>query len=690
MRARILALSGIVIAACALAPGLRDLELDNSFEIWFPEDDPGLRTYRRFLADYGNDEAVVVGIGLSAAHAFADEELASLWDLRRRIEAIDGIAHVQSLASLPSPEALNQLIADEFIASDDVLAPFVDPGGTAYKLILWLERDEDLDARRPALLTAVREVAAAVFPNNRGVWLAGTGVILDALNKATIHESALLLPLSYVLVLAAIGIATRRFVWIGVAITAMGLGNLVTFSVMGLAGRPITMISMALPPLILVITACNTLHLARCSGSRRRVLRPIVFSALTSAAGFSSLATAEMAITRDYGIFAALGIVASTLVCLTLASFVRPSGRVTRSSGDFGAPIVGWASRRRAIVVALASVLVLGSASLARNIVVDTDPLGFLDQDDRTRTDHANLRATFGPYLPMEFVLTFDNAADIEEPRTLTRVLGLQQAVEGLDAVAWSYSYANVSLAEQYLPPYAIADVGPLRWLDDSGRRIRITFLVETGSAREFKELAQEILAVAAVPDGATLQATGYLPMYGRLVDHVIRDQTRSLTLAVVVIFGLIALLFRDVRMLLASAIANLPVVVVLGAIMAVLDIPLDVATITVAPALLGLIVDDTIHMLYAVRQGSLVQSGRTVDTLTLTTLALLLGFGVLGFAGISTIATTGILMAIGVCLALTADLMLLPALLSYSGFYRRAHYCPDLQSPVLGVQRAP
>jgi predicted RND superfamily exporter protein len=668
MRPRALALLGIVIAACALAPGLRDLELDNSFEIWFPEDDPGLRTYQRFQADYGNDEAVVVGVALSDDNALAETQLRPLWELRARIEAIDGIAHVQSLASLPSPESIDRLLADEFIESDQMLAPFVDSHGTAYKLIVWLDRDENIDARRPALLRELRQVAADVFPDNRGVWLAGPGVILDALNDATIRDSALLLPLSYVLILAVIGIATRSIAWVGVAIAAVAFGNLVTFGVMGFAGRPVTMISMALPPLILVITACNTLHLARCYGSRHRVLRPIVFSALTSAAGFSSLAIAEMAVTRDYGIFAALGIVASTLVCLTLASFVGSTAQAGESPSDFGARIFGWASRRRTLVIALASVLVIGCASLARNIVVDTDPLGFLDRDHRTRSDHANLRAAFGPYLPMEFVLTFDDAAVIEEPRTLTRVLALQEAVERLDAVAWSYSYANVSLAEEYLPSYAIADVGPLKWLDDSGRRIRITFLVETGSARDFKVLAQEILAVASLPDGATLQATGYLPMYGRLVDHVIRDQTRSLMLAVMVIFGLIALLFRDIGMLLASAIANLPVVVALGAIMAVLDIPLDVATITVAPALLGLIVDDTIHVLYAVRRGSLVESGGAVGTtLALTTLALVLGFGILGFAGINTIATTGVLMATGVALALSADLVLLPALLSYA-----------------------
>ena len=123
-----------------------------------------------------------------------------------------------------------------------------------------------------------------------------------------------------------------------------------------------------------------------------------------------------------------------------------------------------------------------------------------------------------------------------------------------------------------------------------------------------------------------------------------------------------------------ASVLANLPIVLVLAALMTRFSIPLDVATITVAPALLGLIVDDTIHFLYAYRSRcragataseAVAGSGAAVgSTLALTTLTLALGFAVLGFADIAIVSSTGMLMAVGVVIALLADLVLLPATL--------------------------
>ena len=54
-RWRLSALAVSLLVVVSVATGLTQLKLDNSFEIWFPEDDPGLVTYQRFLDDYGND-----------------------------------------------------------------------------------------------------------------------------------------------------------------------------------------------------------------------------------------------------------------------------------------------------------------------------------------------------------------------------------------------------------------------------------------------------------------------------------------------------------------------------------------------------------------------------------------------------------------------------------------------------------
>ena len=69
--------------------------------------------------------------------------------------------------------------------------------------------------------------------------------------------------------------------------------------------------------------------------------------------------------------------------------------------------------------------------------------------------------------------------------------------------------------------------------------------------------------------------------------------------------FGLLALLFRSIRVAALAVPANLlPVLFVLG-LMGVLGIRLDVATVTIAAIVLGLVVDDTVQFLYRFRAGS-------------------------------------------------------------------------------------
>jgi len=688
-RGRLLALAIGVLVVLGVATGLTRLKLDNSFEIWFPEDDPGLVTYQRFLDDYGNDEAIVVGIELPDQSALTQPRLERLWVLTRELEAMGGVAHVQTLS-----EGIVDALADPFVDAD-LAAPFVDAEERAYRLFVWLERDDQLDARRRALLAAVHAAAAAAFEDHRGIRLAGTGVILNALNEATLSESAVLLPLSYLVILTVVWLVTRKAAWVGVTICAVAAANVVTFGVMGLAGRPITTISMAIAPLILVIAACNTLHLARSGTSRRAVLVPILFSGLTSAAGFASLAAAEMAITRDYGMFAALGIVAATLFSLLGAAFVSTGNR--REAGSrFTWRLVSVATGRWPMVLLLGVAVALGAGWYARNLTVDTDPLGFLGPTHPVQQDHTALEARFGPYLPMEFVLTREGGWDASDHESLAAVIGLQRAVERMPEVASSYSYADQVLAAAYLPEYALASPSELRWLDDSGRHLRITFLVEVGSARTARDLGAAIVALAPVPEMTELAPTGYLPMYGRPVDRLMQDQARSLGLAVLVIFTLIAVLFRDARLMTAAALANLPIILVLAALMTGFGISLDVATITVAPALLGLIVDDTIHFLYAYQSRckagaqaweAAAKSGAAVgSTLALTTLTLALGFAVLGFADVATVGSTGVLMAVGVVVALVADLVLLPAMLvalhRRKGFARSRHHASGGTAP--------
>ena len=125
-------------------------------------------------------------------------------------------------------------------------------------------------------------------------------------------------------------------------------------------------------------------------------------------------------------------------------------------------------------------------------------------------------------------------------------------------------------------------------------------------------------------------------------------------------------------RVLLAVPANTIPVALTLG-LMGMTGIPLDVASATIASVILGLVVDDTVHLLRPTAGAGVLQSIRIAavrhgGTLLMTTVVLAAGFLVLGLAEIRSIAWFGVLASFAVVAAIATDLLLLPALASLFG----------------------
>ena len=90
----------------------------------------------------------------------------------------------------------------------------------------------------------------------------------------------------------------------------------------------------------------------------------------------------------------------------------------------------------------------------------------------------------------------------------------------------------------------------------------------------------------------------------------------------------------------------------------------------TIATVILGLVVDDTVHILQPSGSGGIndslkIAADRSGGTLLMTTIVLALGFLVLGLAEIRSVAWFGTLTSFAMIAAILADLLLLPALAS-------------------------
>lgn len=125
---------------------------------------------------------------------------------------------------------------------------------------------------------------------------------------------------------------------------------------------------------------------------------------------------------------------------------------------------------------------------------------------------------------------------------------------------------------------------------------------------------------------------------------------------------------FGSIRMMLLALLPVAVGMVQMFGLMGWLGIPLNPANMIVLPLILGIGLDDGVHVVHDFRQqrGRYRISGSTATALLVTSLTTMVGFGSLMFASHRGLQSLGRVLTIGVTCCLVCSLVLLPALLSW------------------------
>jgi len=718
-------LSCIVAARGALQVGV-----DNSLEIWFVEDDPALETYQEFQAEFGSDEVVV--LALRAEEGIFDPKSMQALDTLTQIAAnTEGIAKAYSIANargldetsdggldispLYVPDGSfdgaklrkrvqeNPLFHGRLVAKNSKMA----------LVMATMEAHDDIDSVRDGILN---KLADAIDKSGLPVHTAGMGVIYSALNELSLKDSQVFILASNLVIFAVLALLFRRVVPVVITLLVIGVASLWLMGLYGALGRETNMVTMVLPTLMLIIGVADCVHfLGHASKTQEGISRdervrkslafmfwPCFINSLTTAAGFASLMAAPMPVIQDLGFFAAIGVIGAFIASLIgcTIGLMWPSAEVKTQAGLPIRKAVGGlaniASKHpKAVLVGGLFVLLLSGLGMTR-LTVDTYSIGFLKSSHPVHQDSEAIEADFGPYTPLEFIIKMEG--DLESEDTLDVLRGVaswQDAMERQEDVGWTRSYVDglrrlgqvwsslgpdgyglpaddlqlYTLMDQYNPE---SNPGLPKMLSSDQDELRVTVGIPMGSAHDFKAMIEKLSALAQLPSTASLEPTGYLPLYVEMMDSVVESQLSSFGLAFFVIFIMLAILFRSIRLAALAVPANLlPVLMILG-IMGACGIALDVATVTISAVVLGLVVDDTTQFLYRFRHE--LQQRENVEeavayavrgageAIAITSVVLGLGFLVLTLTAIKSIAFFGLLCAIALFAALFSDLLILPA----------------------------
>ena len=170
------------------------------------------------------------------------------------------------------------------------------------------------------------------------------------------------------------------------------------------------------------------------------------------------------------------------------------------------------------------------------------------------------------------------------------------------------------------------------------------------------------------------ITVTGSVALLMQLADVISNLQVKSLAIAIVIISGFLMLALGSFYGGMLAIIPNmLPSVFAFG-LMGLFGIPLDTDTLMIAPLIIGIAVDDTIHFVthyrmalakhgdlaFAIKE-AVLHVGQAV---TFTTLVLGICFFMLTFSDYLGLAKVGFFGALAIFVALLCDLLFLPALI--------------------------
>jgi len=702
--------SGLVALSLLAGIGVARLHLDNRIERWLGSGSEAAARHRRFQTLFGDDGFVLVAYG--GRDPLTDEAL----DLGLQVvEGLEAAPHVTAVLGPPlvhrdltggaDAAATRRLLLEtpfyrRFLVSDD--------GGVA-GLLVAVEPSDDPEAARE-LVAAVRRAVAPLEDAGFEVHLAGPPVLNVALDEASAREAQRTFPLCF-------GLSIALLLWLfrcprttAVAVACAGVTLLLTYGAMGLADVPLNMVTSVLPSLLFVLALAGAIHVLRrfqahriegldaepaLAASLDETAGPCMTAGITTALGFGSLLTASMPPVRELGSFAALGLLISVAVNLTLgpALLLRLRPRAPQVTRGF-ARSSPWARvpfRHPTAVLAGSALLTLAAVAGIGRIRVDSDPLTFLPRDARVVRDYEAVARGLTGYYALEVMV--DVPMGWQHPEAWVELAHIEQALAGRPGVARVISPLDLlrqlrhwekgrgwrlptdeAEARSLLDDFgSLVDVEGFPLVADQGRVVRVAALVNVMPASEFAPIeAAAQKAVAALPPPFSGVVTGVVPRLVEAQLALVRTQVRSFALAFVTIFACLWFALRSWRLAVLSIPPNvLPILVALGA-MGLAGIALDAATVMMASVALGIAVDDTVHMLTAygeerdrTPEGAATRAlARVGPAMVITSAAACAGFLALWLSEFLPIRWFGLLSALAIAVALLADAWLVPALL--------------------------
>ncbi|MCO6479877.1 MAG: MMPL family transporter [Phaeodactylibacter sp.] len=737
---RVISVAIFAILAIISAFSIRQLKFSFDFEQFFPEGDEDLEFFREFIDEFESDDNFLMVAIRREEGVFEQDFLEQFHDFSIQTRSLPHVTESQSLTkfSYPvrTPFAITTVPAihidqparyardrERILNDERFVHNFISKDAKTLTVFLKTVNSIQLEPAEELMNALDSLIRRYDFEEYHYLGRPYFQKELVAMQKREVLVSAIISGLLVTLVMFFI---FRRPWGIAVSLFSIGLGMLLFMGFLSISGRELNAMAALYPVLMIIVGTSDVIHIMSKyvdelrKGFRREkaivtAIKEIglatLLTSLTTAIGFASLLTSRIGPIRDFGINAAIGVIIAylTVIFFTTAviSWFRADQIIKLGRGQaFWEKSMEWSYRftrsyPRRIALGGLAVLVLslwGIGRITTNYQIENNlPVG-----KKITEDFLFFEKNLAGFRPMEVAVyakgeyQANDYAVVREMAKVEDYLRQDSAIQGIASLTAVYKSINQMMGNNNPEAYALPDdearferyrrmaeqvpelsVNVLLSKDE--KKARITSRIADIGAENIEEMGARIDRwIAANTDTSIVEfkRTGTGLIIDKNSEYVRRSLLQGLGMAILIVSLLMALLFRNWKMLFISLAPNVFPLLLAGALLGFLGIELEAGISIVFAVIFGIAVDDTIHFLskykLARNKGLDVEESlhitflETGKAIVLTTVILFFGFLVMLFSIHPPSVTIGLLISLTLFSALISDLALIPVLIRW------------------------
>jgi predicted RND superfamily exporter protein len=471
----------------------------------------------------------------------------------------------------------------------------------------------------------------------------------------------------------------RKLRWIVLPLLSCFYAGLVMMGVLGLSGWNVTIISSNFLALMLIITISMNIHLivryrqlnrdrpdddqlALVRTTTHKMVKPCLYTALTTVIGFGSLVVSDIKPVIDFGLMMSAGLavtfVTSFLLFPTLLMVLgKTQSKPTVDSDRFLIPayLARLTETQGNKILLLAVILIGVSAAGIAQLRVENSFINYFSDNTEIYQGLKLIDEKLGGTTPLEILITFEDTNDdiltpedlegmseyeiqLERefaaaiasspeywftPDKIRRIKQVHDYLEGLPEIGKVLSLASaVRVAEDVIGeeldamllallytkiPIEVRQdiIDPFVSIDDNEARLFARVVDSKPDLRrhELLRTVRRDLREKFEFEEQDVIVSGLLVLYNNMLQSLFSSQIKTIGVVMLGIAIMFLVLFRSVPL---AIIGILPNLLGAGAVLGVMGwakIPMDMMTITIAAITIGIAVDNGIHYIYRFRE---------------------------------------------------------------------------------------